>query len=109
MGKIQSITIEGASGAEYDFNIYSADMPFNPVKAVYIIANREESEDEVKYDMLYLGETDNLPERLADHHFRNLWIENGWNVIWVYQEHGHVERVQAVADLIAIFNPRIIE
>jgi hypothetical protein len=67
MGKIANAVFYGASGAEYDFDAYSLDTEFKNIGAVYIYTKRsvKDKDGEGSHVLLYIGQTNELANRIA--------------------------------------------
>ena len=100
MTKLLIASFKGASGAEYDFNVYSFDTSFTEIEAVYIVTNRQKTLDSYFHDLIYIGQTDNLKERFENHHKANCFEENKANTICVHQEATEKIRLLIEEDLI---------
>jgi hypothetical protein len=106
MAAIGSLTLTGASGASYTFQIFPWNTTFNPVAAVYVVTKRLPAENgDFRHDVLYVGETGSLSERFASHHKADAMERRQANCINVLQERNAEVRLRIEADLIASHNP----
>ena len=68
MGKIADATFKGASGTKYDFEVYALDDSSLPSKGgVYMFTKRKMRESKGSHIILYIGESWNVAERVANH------------------------------------------
>ena len=104
MGHInKTLTIKWLSNKEYKFNLYTKETYFNPVKAVYIISNREYN---WTHNIVYIWQTENLKERLNNHDRKNCFIRNNYNCIWVLQIKNNKFRTNIENDLLKAINTK---
>jgi hypothetical protein len=61
------ITKTGASGTQYEFEVYRWGTQFKPLGGVYLVLAKQRSLL-VNYDLLYIGQTGDLSERFENHH-----------------------------------------
>lgn len=66
MGKIGKTTFTGASGDEYEFEVFSPDTEWGKDKVVYIFA---EDQGDGEYAPIYIGQTRNMAERWERHQY----------------------------------------
>jgi hypothetical protein len=68
MSKISTAVFPGKSGTKYSFDVYSTDTNFKEADGIYVFSKREEKVDGTySHTLLYIGETDHLGTRIADH------------------------------------------
>ena len=102
MAQIATVTFQGASGNKYDFTAYTTDTQFNEVGAVYIFTK----EDNRSYIPLYIGQTDNLGERIPNHEKWSCVKQNGVNFsICAMVESSEFSRREIERDLLEMRNP----
>ena len=101
MAQIETVTFTGSSSEKYDFTAYTTDTAFNEVGAVYIFTKRENS----RYTPLYIGQTDNLKERIPNHEKWPCVRRNGVNSICVLSDSSQSSRLQTESDLLDKRNP----
>ncbi len=65
MAKLGTTTFSGASGKKYSFDYYEFPGSWKEVAGVYIIARYDRTQNKIY--QIYVGETDNLKERLSNH------------------------------------------
>ena len=98
----ESITMEGRSGAKYDFQIYQWGTAFKPLGAVYAVLKRRA---DGRYDVIYVGQTGDLSERFDNHHRAACFTLNGKTHIGVHLESSEQRRLAIEKDLIAYYGP----
>ena len=101
MTQIGTVTFPSGSGTQYSFTAYTADTMFNEVGAVYIFTKRENS----TYTRLYVGQTDNLEERISNHEKWPCVRQYGVNSICVLREDNEFSRRQIESDLLDLGYP----
>jgi len=95
------VTLTGLSGAPYVFQVCDPNLPFVPYAGNYAMASR----GLLGWFVAYIGETNNLRDRLATH---ERWAEArsmGCRYILAHQTIGDSVRMAEEADLIAAYNP----
>jgi hypothetical protein len=97
-----TLTLAGASGAKYNFEVFRLDTSFNPVAAVYAVTRRDSNG---QHTVVYIGQTRNLPERFDDHHKEMCFRRHSANCICVHGEGSERRRLAIEADLIANYAP----
>ena len=107
MAKLGTLTLTGASGATYDFTVYSHDTTFKEnVDCVYYVSKRTLKPDGGgTHTKIYIGETDDLNERLSNHHKQMCFDRHGYNAISVHREASSSARLKKESDLIAALDP----
>lgn len=100
MAMLSHANFSGASGAAYRFAVYSRETDFNNVAGVYVFSRRFRNQREgFLHDVLYVGETEELSDRLAQHHKLNLAVQAGCNCICFLPEPDRRRRLSVEADL----------
>lgn len=102
MTKQTTVTLTGASGRKYNFDVYPWGTSFNPVGAVYCVLRRT---PEGNFTILYIGQTGDLSERFDDHHKQRCFDRNGKTHIGVCAEPSEVNRLAIETDLVRKYNP----
>jgi hypothetical protein len=107
MARIGTINLTGASGTAYEFNVYTADTDWaDAVACTYYVSKRTEKPgDGGSHSRIYVGETDNLKTRHADHHKQECFVEHGYNCISVHRKANADSRRQIEADLVKALKP----
>ncbi len=99
MAKIADATFNGKTGS-YSFEVYSADMSFNAVGAVYIFTKRVVGSDgKGTHTFLYIGQTDSLKGRIPNHEKWPCVNRNGCNCICVHRDDSESSRLSKEKDL----------
>lgn len=108
MSKLGSLTLTGASGTEYGFDVYSSDTSWkDDVSCVYYISHREVKADGGgTHTKIYIGETSDLKDRLSNHHKQSCFDRHDYNAISIHQEANETRRLGIEADLIDALNPQ---
>ena len=91
MTKIAAATFS-AGGKEYAFTAYSADSQFNDVSAIYIFTKRTVIDGKGRHAFLYIGETEELGERISKHEKWPCVVDEGCNCICVHLVTGKQNR-----------------
>lgn len=99
---VPTVTLKGASGAAYAFEVYRLDTSFNAVAVVYAISARD---PELRHSILYVGQTANLPERFANHHRAPCFTRLGATHVLVFQKYDESERLEIETDLRRFYDP----
>ena len=73
MAKETTITLNGASGHSYNFDVYCWGTSFKPIGAVYAVLKKNAS----NFTILYIGQTGDLSERFDNHHQRLCFDSSG--------------------------------
>ena len=105
MSKLGTISTSGQSGKPYSFNVLSLDSNFDEIPAVYVVTNRHKSGDRYSHTFIYIGQTDNLKERIENHHKQDCFDKNDANAICVHQEYSEKKRLTIESNLIEAKNP----
>lgn len=102
MAKISTLSLKGASGRQYEFDVYPLDTEFNSVGAVYAITKRDASRN---HTVIYIGQTDDLSERFDNHHKASCFYRHSANCVCIRAENNEETRLAIEKDLIANYNP----
>ncbi len=106
MAKLATMTFTGASETKYEFDVYSRDINFQKVAAVYFITKRtQESAGGYTHIPIYVGQTNDLSERFDDHHKASCFKRHGANCICTYREDDETKRLRIESDLISQYSP----
>ncbi len=65
----------------------------------------EDADGTGTHSQIYVGETEDLKERMADHHKQSCFESNGYNAISIHRESNHYSRAAVEKDLIDSLNP----
>ena len=91
------ITVKGASGTQYEFEVYRWGTTFNPIGGVYLVLKKLPAGN---YEILYIGQTGDLSERFDNHHQAACFTRNGKTHIAVKPESSEQKRLAIETDLI---------
>lgn len=107
MPKIESTTLDGASGQSYPVNVYDGDMRFNDfIPGVYYVSRHFVSADgTIEEEAIYVGESDNVDLALQSHDKRTCFEEHNYNRISLYRMGNEEKRKAAQDDLIKALSP----
>lgn len=105
MPAIGTITFTGKSQSKYTFEIYPYNTIFNEVEAVYVVTRSFIRDQKIIYNVIYVGQTDNLKERLTNHHKEYCFNLNNANTICVLRVNLEDSRLLIESDLIEAYNP----
>jgi hypothetical protein len=106
IGKIDTITLTGASGRAYELRVYVWDTRFKALPAVYVVMSRTiEPNDPPRYEPLYVDATPNLSKALADHPRAECFQLYYANTVAVIKATDSEERARIAADLTAGLRP----
>ncbi len=107
MAKLGTLTLKGASGTAYSFDVYPADTVWNDnVACVYYVSKRTKKPDGGgDHAVIYVGQTEDLKTRHEDHHKQQCFERHGYNAISIYQERSERARLQIEADLVRALSP----
>ena len=103
MAKLGTLTLKGQSGQTYDFDVYPSITSWNSgVACVYYISKRTEKSDGTgSHTPIYVGETEDLKDRLGNHHKQQCFDNKGYNAVSINKESNGQSRLSIESDLIA--------
>ena len=99
----ESVTAKGASGAAYGFYVYPWGTDFKAIGGVYMVLHKGYQNG--KYDVLYVGQTSDLSERLDNHHKKPCFDRNRKTHLAAMIESSEARRLNIEADLLRNYNP----
>lgn len=108
MGKLNAtVTLTGKTGQKYQFDVYSVDTTWKDnVECVYYISRRyKNNEGGFSHDDIYIGETDDLKDRINNHHKRDCFRREKYNAISIHLENHEHDRLNIESDLLGAKNP----
>ena len=106
MSKLATMKFKGSSGKSYSFVVYPFDTSFKQVAAIYVVSRRYKSNNgSHSHDTLYIGQTDNLPERFGGHHKAYCFENHNANAICIHQAGSKQARLNIESDLLENHNP----
>lgn len=101
MAKETSVTLKGASGRAYEFDVFPWGTSFKPLGGIYTVLKKIPP----NFHIQYVGQTGDLSSRFDNHHKQSLFDRNGKTHIAVHLESSEPMRLAKEADLIASYNP----
>lgn len=99
-----TLVLEGTSGEEYAFQIYSPDTLFNAFGGIYVFSNRYLRENRYSHFLIYIGKTEDLSARFDNHHKQDCTIKNQANTICILFENSAKRQEQIETDLLLNYN-----
>ena len=107
MAKLGTVTFTGASGTEYEFNVYPWGTSFKEdFGAVYFVTRRTQKQDGgYSHTRIYVGETGDLSTRFDNHHKQACFDRHNKNCVCVYGEQDEDTRLEIERDLINNYHP----
>ncbi len=100
MNKLSQVDFSGKLEKSYTFDVYDLNSDLDSIAAVYIVSLREMGADK-KYvhTVIYIGETDDLKKRFADHEKWPCFKKNKANALCVHPESSGKTRLDIETDL----------
>ena len=107
MAKLGTITFTGASGTNYEFNVYPWGTSFKKdFGAIYFVTNRtQKSDGGYSHTRIYVGETEALSTRFDNHHKQACFDSYNKNCVCVYGEQDENERFEIEQNILAHYDP----
>lgn len=106
MAKLATITFTGASGQEYEFDVYPFDTDFTNIGAVYFVTKRTlKAEGGGTHTYIYIGQTDDLSTRFDNHHKAECFEREEANCVCIHQEDNEQSRLEIESDLLGNYDP----
>jgi hypothetical protein len=104
--RIDTLSLTGRSGRQYEFRLYVWDTKFKSVPGVYFVASRSiEPGQKASYSPLFVGAASDLSKAMKSHPRNDCFQMYYANVIGVLREERDDAREQIVADLVASLAP----
>lgn len=100
MSKETTVTLKGASGKTYDFDVYPWGTSFKPLGALYTVLKKNLQ----NFQIHYVGQTDDLSSRFNNHHKQSCFDRNGKTHIAVHLESSESVRLSKESDLVGNYN-----
>lgn len=91
--------VKGERGKTYTFRVYNKDTQFRNIGAVYIFVKLVSRKDNISSRALYIGETENLCERIENHEKWECVLKHGCTHICVMAVKDREERLAIETDL----------
>lgn len=96
------LTLMGASGLSYEFDMRRIDDAFEPVAAVYVVIDRAPDRH---HKIIYVGAADCLPELFGTHPRADCFIGHGANCVCIQEDRNEASRFNKQMDLIDTYRP----
>ncbi len=93
--------LRGVSGARYQFAAYPKHYSWKEVPGVYAILRWTGAQ----WIVLYIGEAENLKNRLSCHHRQTCFDRNGWTHLAFLREPSSMRRVAIERDVMQAYKP----
>jgi hypothetical protein len=95
------VTLTGASGDDYEFEVDALGADLNSVAGVYAITRREGDQHVV----VYIGQSGDLSYRFGNHQKWECFDDNGADCICVHRDSDKDSRLKKEADLMIRYRP----
>lgn len=103
MPKLGTVTLAGASGTSYTFNVYTKDTLINDfIPGVYCVSQHSEEGDATP---VYVGESDNIFRHLENHEKQACFDDHAYNAVAICRTANAETRRAAQQDLIKALQP----
>jgi len=102
MSKNETVSVKGASGANYTFYVYPWGTDLKSIGGVYMVLRNSTSNG--NYDILYIGQTSDLSERFDNHHKKPCFDRNRKTHISAKVESSEQRRLTIESDLLGNYN-----
>jgi len=100
VGKVADTNLCGASGTKYKFGVYTLETSFKNIGAVYIFTKRVENDVKRNRDFLYIGQTEELADRIYNHEKWPRLERNDVHFVCVHVDENENSRQRKEADLL---------
>ncbi len=104
MAEFGKLHLQGGSLVNYAFEVFPLDATFHSVPAVYVVTRQAETGNR-EHEVLYIGETDRMPENFADHPKAACFAEHGANRVGVHRQDDPKARQETYDDLLGQLKP----
>ncbi len=104
MTALKNLHLQGGSMVNYAFEVFPLDATFHPVAAVYVVTHQEDTGNR-DHEVLFVGETERMPEHLRDHAKAACLTRHGANCVGVHRLDDAAARKEAVGDLLGQLSP----
>lgn len=105
MQPITKLIFTGVDGSKYKFDVYPRDIRVNNGPAIYSFLSKVNG----NYRVLYIGQTIDLSERLANHHKWDEAIRHGFEYLAICRSVTSRDLDRVEATLIQRYRPRCNE
>ena len=105
MGSMRTITLSGASGASYAFEVFPLDGVLPPLPVVYFVFEQAlTGSSHGSRRAIYVGHSPDAATCVDDHH-RQCYVANGATHIGLHVEYDEPSRARKVSDLVRALAP----
>ncbi len=101
MSAASTMKCTGASGTQYEFELYPWNTVWRPVPVVYVVLRH----DGAQWKVLYVGETGDVKQRFANHERQPCFDRHLKTHLAVRQETSAVRRTAMEKDIMKNYNP----
>ncbi len=102
MEQTTNLSLTGASDVSYIFQVFAWGAKFSSIGAVYAIFQKTALG---RYNILYIGQTEDLSQRFENHHKQACFDRNGKTHIGIRTELTESYRFNIETDLVRHYNP----
>ena len=104
--RIDTVTLAGQSGREYELRVYVWDTKFKTLPGVYVVASRSiEPGSQPTYEPLFVGAAEDLSKAFKQHPRNDCFQMHYANTIGVLKEPDAAQRERIVRDLLEGLSP----
>lgn len=102
-----TMAFTGKSGKNYEFDVYSLSAADQlSIPAVYFVTKRHKnSNNRFSHKRIYVGESEDVSDRLDNHHKQLCFEREGANCICVFRKSDEDARLRIEKDLIDKYDP----
>ncbi len=101
-----TLTLIGASGTTYGFDVYPGSYNLPAVAGVYYVTARtREEEGRILHEHIYIEESENVAEHFNRHHKEYCFTQHNANCVSVHPDDDSPSRLYKETDLIAAHTP----
>jgi hypothetical protein len=106
VAKISTVALRGESSDDYVFDVWPMNQAFKVIGVVYAVTRRyQNAAGGYSHDVIYIGQTEDLPTRFGDHHKDACFAERNANCICTLVDGDEDSRFAKEADLVRHYNP----
>ena len=105
MPEPERLTLSGDTYVAYDFDMFPIAADFHPIAAVYVVTRRTGRGGAQEHEVLYVGETVDLHEALANHPQAECFARHKAEFVGVHRQEDEASRRDTVEDLAAELRP----
>jgi hypothetical protein len=105
MAETERLTLSGDTFVAYDFAVFPIEANFHRVAAVYVVTRRTGRGGADEHEIVYVGETERLPEHFRDHPKAACFAQHSADCVGVLRQESPVSRTETIKDLIGQYKP----